>query len=111
MTEPDFTWRLRGDLEGLVREKLAELRRQDAVRRIWARDPTVWTGEDEDRWLGWLRLPMQGRNNLAEITRFADELRAEGTTDIVLLGMGGCSLAPDVLGSVFGRKNGYPALH
>jgi transaldolase/glucose-6-phosphate isomerase len=111
MTTSDLSWRLPGDLEGIVRDTLADLRRQDLVRRIWARDPTVWTGEDEDRWLGWLRLPMQDRSKLADLARFADEVRAEGTTDVVLLGMGGCSLAPDVLGAVFGRKSGYPALH
>src|SRR5688572_27562408 len=111
MTTSDLSWRLPGDLEGIVRDTLADVRRQDLVRRIWARDPTVWTGEDEDRWLGWLRLPMQNRGNLTDLVRFADEMRAEGTTDVVLLGMGGCSLAPDVLGAVFGRKRGYPALH
>ena len=53
-----------------VRDTLADLRRQDVVRRIWARDPTVWTGEDEDRWLGWLRLPMQDRANLSGTRAF-----------------------------------------
>ena len=111
MTTSDFTWRLQGGLEGIVRDTLAELRRHDVVRRIWARDPTVWTGEDEDRWLGWLRLPTQDRNTLTDLARFADEVRAEGTTDVVLLGMGGSALAPDVMGTVSGRKSGYPALH
>ena len=53
---------------------------------------------DEDRWLGWLTLPMQDRDDgIAPVVQFANEIKAEGTTDVVLLGMGGSSLAPEVM--------------
>ena len=73
------------------------------MRRIWDRDPSVWSNADEDRWLGWLTLPMQEREGVARPLTFANEIKAEGITDVVLLGMGGSSLAPEVMRSIIGR--------
>jgi transaldolase/glucose-6-phosphate isomerase len=107
----DLTWSLPKDLETNVRDRMMDLRRREVVRRIWDRDASVWSGSDEDRWLGWLMLPMQDRQAVARVTAFAGEIRAEGVKDIVLLGMGGSSLAPEVIRSVIGREEGYPNLH
>jgi transaldolase/glucose-6-phosphate isomerase len=72
------------------------------VERIWARDATLWTGRDENQWLGWLDEPLRMRERALEL----EELAA-GTadfTDVVLLGMGGSSLAPEVLRRTFGNE-------
>ncbi|MFL5967346.1 MAG: glucose-6-phosphate isomerase [Gaiellaceae bacterium] len=74
---------------------------QQLVERIWERDATLWTGDDEDRWLGWLDEPKRMQERIDELRRFADDARAEFTT-FVLLGMGGSSLAPEVLKRSFG---------
>jgi glucose-6-phosphate isomerase len=87
------------------------MRQQDVVRRIWAADPTVWTGADEDRWLGWLNLPLVARTSLDRVVRFAHEIKHEHVSDLVLLGMGGSSLAPEVMRSILGPQSGYPTLH
>jgi hypothetical protein len=68
----------------------------DLVERIWARDPTVWTGRDEADWLGWLEEPFRVRERLAGVRL------PERTGDVVLLGMGGSSLAPEVMRRTFG---------
>jgi hypothetical protein len=68
----------------------------ELASRIWARDPSVWTGADEARWLGWLDEPGRRREQVAELTAFADTVEADGLTGVVLLGMGGSSLAPEV---------------
>jgi transaldolase/glucose-6-phosphate isomerase len=78
--------------------------RQELVERIWARDATVWTGADEDRWLGWLDEPNRIQERLDDILAFAEEARSRFST-FVLLGMGGSSLAPEVLKRTFGVKN------
>jgi glucose-6-phosphate isomerase len=78
--------------------------KQELVERIWARDPTVWTGSDEDRWLGWLDEPKRIQERLDDISSFAEQARAEFAT-VVLLGMGGSSLAPEVLKRTFEAKN------
>jgi len=111
MPTSDLTWRLPDDLAKNARDRLADLRRQDVVRRIWARDLTVWTAADEDRWLGWLTLPAQERSAVARVSEFAAQVKAEGVRDVVLLGMGGSSLAPEVIQSILGRSEGYPNLH
>jgi glucose-6-phosphate isomerase len=76
---------------------------QELVERIWARDATVWTGADEDRWLGWLDEPRRMQERADEIREFAAAARTRFET-FVLLGMGGSSLAPEVLKRTFGAK-------
>jgi transaldolase / glucose-6-phosphate isomerase len=72
----------------------------ELVERLWARDATLWTGRDENRWLGWLDEPLRMRERIAELEEFAGG--AVGQFDaFVLLGMGGSSLAPEVLRCTF----------
>jgi transaldolase/glucose-6-phosphate isomerase len=72
------------------------------VERIWSRDSTVWTGGDEAQWLGWLDEPERMRERIGDLLRFVEEVGAPGVIDtFVLLGMGGSSLAPIVLGRSF----------
>ena len=77
------------------------MNREELVDRIWARDASVWTGSGEDEWLGWLDEPLRMQDELDSIVRFAEDLRDE-VDDIVLCGMGGSSLAPEVLRRTFG---------
>jgi transaldolase/glucose-6-phosphate isomerase len=111
MSTHDLQWSLPESLAAKVHQRLGAFREQDVVRRIWDRDPSVWSKADEDRWLGWLTLPIQSADGLAPAVQFANEIKAEGTSDVVLLGMGGSSLAPEVIRSIVGRAEGYPALH
>jgi transaldolase/glucose-6-phosphate isomerase len=110
MPATDFSWSLPSDISVRVDARLAAFRNQNAVRRIWDRDSSVWTGTDEDRWLGWLRLPIEPPD-ISRAVRFAAEIKAQDTSDVVLLGMGGSSLAPEVMGSIIGRTDGFPNLH
>lgn len=102
-----------GQLEAPVRRRLAELGKASVVRRIWGRDPTVWkpdpkTPEIVDR-LGWLDVASRVGPGLAEVERLAAESRTR-TERVVLCGMGGSSLAPEVLWRTFGPRPGWPAL-
>src|SRR6476620_11214541 len=77
------------------------MERAELIDRIWERDATAWTGSDEAKWLGWLDEPSRMRERVPELLAFADEV-ADGSFDaIVLLGMGGSSLAPEVLRRTF----------
>ncbi len=111
MPTTEFSWSLPDSLSDKVRQRIATLHEQDVVRRIWDRDASVWSNADEARWLGWLTLPMQDRDGVALVVQFANEIKAQGITDTVLLGMGGSSLAPEVMRAIIGRTDGYPALH
>jgi transaldolase/glucose-6-phosphate isomerase len=90
----------------------------NVTRRIWQKDGTVWVPGAEkaavapeltDR-LGWLTIPESMNASLDTLTDFADEIRREGFTNVVLLGMGGSSLAPEVFMTTFGNSPGYPPL-
>lgn len=75
----------------------------EIVERMWARDATLWTGSDEDRWLGWLDEPARMLERLPEIQAFAADARS-AFDDTVVLGMGGSSLAPEVLRQFSGAE-------
>jgi hypothetical protein len=73
----------------------------ELVERIWQRDPSVWTGGDEAQWLGWLDEPARMRERVHELLEFAADVDVD---DVVLLGMGGSSLAPEVMRRQFGAE-------
>src|SRR3954447_9372392 len=102
------------ELEHPVAERLKLAREQDVVHRLWRRDGTLWapagTPEVEDR-LGWLTIAEKVLEELPEIKAFAAELRDEGYTDVVLLGMGGSSLAPEVFRRSSPPSEGALRLH
>ncbi|MGZ4338790.1 MAG: glucose-6-phosphate isomerase [Gaiellaceae bacterium] len=74
--------------------------RDRLIEGIWERDSTIWTGSDEAHWLGWLDEPLHVQEQLGEVVRFAESLHDE-VDDVVLCGMGGSSLAPEVLRRTF----------
>jgi transaldolase/glucose-6-phosphate isomerase len=75
--------------------------RAELIDRIWERDPSVWTGADEAKWLGWLDEPRRMGERVDDLGAFADSVADEGLDAVVLLGMGGSSLAPEVLRRTF----------
>ena len=95
-----------------TRAALEELAERHAVSRLWDRDATLWKSEPEhvriiEDALGWLTVGDDVRSELGELAGFVDELREDGYSHAVLLGMGGSSLAPEVLRKVFGVRDGY----
>jgi transaldolase/glucose-6-phosphate isomerase len=102
-----------GSLAGRIERRLAQLERKDVVARIWRRDHTVWRpdpAEIVDR-LGWLGMTTLMRDRVSELETFAKEVIGDGITTAVLLGMGGSSLAPDVLRRTLGVRDGFLDLH
>jgi transaldolase/glucose-6-phosphate isomerase len=86
-------------------------RKEGRIRRLWAGDKSLWTGADEDKWLGWLQILERELADAGELNGFAKEVKQRGFTDIVLLGMGGSSLGPEVLAQTLGRQAGWPGFH
>lgn len=88
------------------------LDRDHIVERLWNRDHTVWKPDQTEitNRLGWLTVVDQMKDRTAELHAFAEGMKANGTTDVVLLGMGGSSLGPEVLRATFGSARGYPRL-
>jgi transaldolase/glucose-6-phosphate isomerase len=98
-------------LRGAVGDAAAAWDAAGNTARLWAGDATLWTGSDEARWLGWLSAPAAAAKALPSLDAFAAEIRADGFSDVLLLGMGGSSLCPEVLAESFGPQPGSPRLH
>ena len=86
-------------------------RKNGRIRRLWAGDKSLWTGTDEDKWVGWLPVVEQELADVERLLGFAEDVKQRGFTDLVLLGMGGSSLGPEVFGETFGRQAGWPRFH
>jgi len=98
-----------------VEATLTSLAKGDAAGRIWAKDPSLWKSEAEHQKiirnsLGWLTVMTMIRQHASGLARFAVEVNRAGFRHILLLGMGGSSLCPDVLRLTFGEAAGFPAL-
>jgi hypothetical protein len=76
---------------------------REIVERIWSRDPAAWTGADEAKWLGWLDEPWRMREDVDLLLQFADAM-VDRIDAVVLLGMGGSSLAPEVIRRTFRQE-------
>ena len=100
---------LSGALGKTVEKEAEDWRASAKIRRLWQHDRTVWTGTDEDKWLGWLTSPAEA--DIADYEDFAQRVKGQNFSDAVVLGMGGSSLGPEVLAETFPRKPGFPKLH
>jgi transaldolase/glucose-6-phosphate isomerase len=107
----NLTYNLPGGLAQNVKATLEEWKKNDKVKRLWARDASLWTNKDEGNWLGWLGIVDEQIAHNADFKKIADEIHNAGFTHLVLLGMGGSSLCVEVFGKTFGKKDGYPQVH
>lgn len=91
---------------------LAEIDSNWILSRIWSHDYTVWSKDPTEivNRLGWLHAPESMRCHLGRLNDFAKRIRAEGVEHVLLLGMGGSSLAPEMLARTFGPATGFPPL-
>ncbi len=95
-----------------IDETISEAKTQKIVERIWDCDYTVWSKSPSEitNRLGWLKSPAVSFDMADEIYGFAESVRKDGITNVLLLGMGGSSLAPEVFSYTFGSQKGFPEL-
>ena len=92
-----------------VEKNTEDWRASAKIRRLWQRDNSLWTGTDEGKWLGWLTSAAAA--DIADYEDFAHRVKGQNFTDVVVLGMGGSSLGPEVLAQTFDQRPGFPKLH
>jgi transaldolase / glucose-6-phosphate isomerase len=105
------SYQLPADVERSFKTTLEDWKVNNKVQRLWARDASLWTGEDEGHWLGWLGITEEQLAHVEQFQQLADEIRTSGFTHAVLLGMGGSSLCVEVFEKTFGRGAGAPKVH
>jgi transaldolase/glucose-6-phosphate isomerase len=94
---------------------LGELAQRDFLKKLWAKDASLWSSDPQHveiikKALGWLDVPQHLLEEVTNVQKFAKEVATE-FAHVVVLGMGGSSLAPDIMRETFGKTNGYPQLH
>jgi transaldolase/glucose-6-phosphate isomerase len=102
---------LPAELDATVKKNLNDWRASGKVRRLWQHDASLWTNDDEANWLGWLGITDDQLGSVGQLKAFADEIKRAGFSDILLLGMGGSSLCPEVLSLTYPQTPGFPRLH
>ncbi|MHB1841731.1 MAG: bifunctional transaldolase/phosoglucose isomerase [Sulfobacillus sp.] len=99
------------ELSASVDQIIDQWREEGRVSRLWVHDQTLWTGQDEAHWLGWLGVALDQRAHHHHLSRWIDDVKEAGFQDAVVLGMGGSSLCPDMLAHTFRYGNHRPRLH
>src|SRR5580700_1674630 len=106
-----LSYELPQKLAAAVESALADWTKGDKVRRLWRGDATLWSGADEGHWLGWLGITDDQEAHIAHLTDLAAAVKKAGFKHVLLLGMGGSSLCPEVMRLTFGKIDGFPELH
>jgi transaldolase/glucose-6-phosphate isomerase len=104
-------FKLPPNLASSVKTHIDDWRANGKVRRLWQRDASLWTNTDEANWLGWLGISADQSARIQDFRKLAEDIKNAGFTHLLLLGMGGSSLCPEVLKMTFGRITGWPELH
>jgi transaldolase/glucose-6-phosphate isomerase len=105
------TYSLPAALDAEVKATLKKWDADGGTRRLWQGDASLWTGTDEASWIGWIGIVEQQLDDLSPLKNLQADVKKEGFTHVLLLGMGGSSLCPEVWKETFGRIAGAPELH
>jgi transaldolase / glucose-6-phosphate isomerase len=106
-----LTYKLPDDFAKAVAATIEDGKKNDKVKRLWAKDASLWTNTDESKWLGWLTIVAEQIAQHDKLKKIALEIEKEGFTHCVLLGMGGSSLCVEVFAKTYGREPGRPQMH
>jgi glucose-6-phosphate isomerase len=110
LTNDGFAFLLPADLKKAVEAASQKWNSSNGTERLWKKDASLWTNTDESRWLGWLDIVDQQLADISKFKALAAEIREDGFRHVVLLGMGGSSLAPEVFSVTFGKQPNAPEL-
>jgi glucose-6-phosphate isomerase len=101
---------LPNELRDAVALAVADWTDKNKVARLWQKDPSLWTGDGEEKWLGWLDIVERQQADLASYAALGAEIETSDFQTVLLLGMGGSSLCPEVLSLTFGQQENFPEL-
>jgi transaldolase / glucose-6-phosphate isomerase len=106
-----LAYKLPEELSAAVAASLDDWKNNNKVARLWQKDASLWSSSDENKWLGWLTITEQQLANLGTLKQLAVEVKKAKLKHVLLLGMGGSSLCPEVLRMTFAKIAGFPELH
>ena len=106
-----LAYKLPEELQAALAASLEDWKKNNKVARLWQKDASLWSNADESKWLGWLTITNEQLANLDRLKQLAGEVKKAKFKHVLLLGMGGSSLCPEVLRMTFGKIAGFPELH
>ena len=106
-----FRFAIPAELRGAVDAATADWQANRKIERFWKKDPSLWTRDGEEQWMGWIDIVERQQKDLASLAELGGDVHSAGFKSALLLGMGGSSLCPEVLAKTFGPQPGFPALH
>ena len=106
-----LAYKLPEELQAALAASLEDWKKNNKVARLWQKDASLWSNADESKWLGWLTITNEQLANLDTLKQLAEEVKKAKFKHVLLLGMGGSSLCPEVLRMTFGKIAGFPELH
>ena len=107
----NFRFALSANLRDTFDAAVADWQASNKVDRLWQKDSSLWTKDGEEKWLGWIDIVERQQKDALAFKTLAADVKAAGFKSVLLLGMGGSSLCPEVLAVTFGQQAGYPAMH
>ena len=99
-----ISYSLPAELEDQVRAEAETWIKENTIARIWSKDATVWTSDDEAKWLGWLGIVDTEISRTTPYRRLSADIEGSAFKNVLLMGMGGSSLCPEVLAVTFGKQ-------
>jgi glucose-6-phosphate isomerase len=106
-----FRFALPQEIRDAVDQAAADWTGNNKVDRFWQKDPSLWTRDGEENWMGWIDIVERQKNDLGTLAELAADVETGGFKTILLLGMGGSSLCPEVLSVTFGAQGDFPVLY
>lgn len=98
-------YHLPADIDGSFHAEIDSWKNEDKIARIWSKDASLWSGTDESKWLAWLDVVDVELADTQKYRALRADIETAGFTDILLMGMGGSSLCPEVLAMTFATAN------
>lgn len=105
-----ISYKLPEHLSKVVEANLAEWQASGKMKKLWSKDASLWTNQDEGKWLDWLNITDDQIAHIDNLKALAKDIQKAGFTHALLLGMGGSSLCPEVMEKTFGKIPGFPQL-
>ena len=106
-----LTYKLPDEFAKAVAANIEDWKKNDKVKRLWAKDASLWSNTDESKWLGWLTIVVEQIAQHDKLKKVAADIEKAGFTHCVLLGMGGSSLCVEVFAKTYGHEPGRPQMH
>ncbi len=107
----NFRLAIPAELRGAVDAAAADWTSNNKVDRFWKKDASLWTGDGEEKWMGWIDIVERQQKDMSELAELGGDIESADFRSALLLGMGGSSLCPEVLAKTFGPQEGFPELH